>query len=322
MTALEKLTTQKSWLAPLAGYTNQAFRLVCKSFGVDVLVSEMVSADGLIRDSGRTVQFIHFDDSQRPFAIQLFGHDPFTIAKAAEFCLPYRPDLIDLNMGCPVKKVVRRGAGSALMTDPDRAAKIVAETKKALGSQITLSVKFRSGWDSQSLNFLDFGSRMQDAGADILCLHARTARQMFGGKSNWDHIKALKAIARVPVIGNGDIDSPESAAQMYQSTGCDSVMIGRGALGRPWIFRQIKEFMLSGTYTPANRQEILSAALEHLDTALRYKREDVVVKEMRSQLTPYAHGLIGAPDLRRAINNTRSADDLRDILINSPCFRL
>lgn len=322
MTNLSDLYFQKSWLAPLAGYTDQAFRLVCKHFGADVLVSEMVSADGLIRDSGRTIKFIKFDDSQCPFTIQLFGHDPLTMAKAAEFCVPYKPDLIDINMGCPVKKVVRRGAGSALMTDPERAAQIVAETRKALSGAIPLSVKFRSGWDSQHINYLDFGLMLQDAGADIVCLHPRTTKQMFGGKSNWEHIAALKEHLSIPLIGNGDIDSPEKAIQMYNTTKCDSVMIGRGALGRPWIFRQIKQYMETGEYTPIKRDQILAAALLLLDTALRFKREDVVVKEMRSQLTPYAHGLIGAPELRRVINKASSADELRSILKESQCFKL
>jgi tRNA-dihydrouridine synthase B len=316
------LSERKSWLAPLAGYTDQAFRIVCKSFGADVLVSEMVSADGLIRDSIRTVRFIHFDDSQRPYAVQIFGHDPLTMARAAEICIPFQPDLIDINMGCPVRKVVKRGAGSALMTDPARAASIVKEVKTALNGRIPLSVKFRSGWDSQSLNYLDFGLKLQDAGADLVCLHPRTAKQMFGGKSNWEHIAELKKSLNIPVIGNGDIDSPEAAARMYASTGCDSIMIGRGALGRPWLFRQIHQLKESGTYIPITRGQILSAALYHLETALRFKREPVVVKEMRSQLTPYTHGLIGAPELRRKINQAISADDLKNLLISSPCFKV
>lgn len=322
MTDLKTLSARKSWLAPLAGYTDQAFRIVCKSFGADVLVSEMVSADGLIRDSARTVQFIHFDASQRPYAVQIFGHDPLTMAKAAAFCIPYQPDLIDINMGCPVKKVVRRGAGSALMTDPNRAAAIIREVKSALAGTIALSAKFRSGWDSQSLNYLDFGLRLQDAGADLLCLHPRTAKQMFGGKSNWSHIADLKKALSIPVIGNGDIDSPEAAALMYRTTGCDSVMIGRGALGRPWVFQQIRQLMDTGSFHPITRDAILQAALLHIDTALRFKRESVVVKEMRSQLTPYAHGLIGAPELRRSINQAQSADELRALLRDSSCFKI
>jgi len=237
------------WLAPLAGYTDQAYRQICKEWGAEILVSEMVSADGLIRDSAKTAQYITFLDTERPFGIQIFGSEPYVMAKAAEFLIPYKPDFIDINMGCPVKKVVRRGAGSALMQTPEKAAVIVKEVQNALAGSIPFSVKFRSGWDNSSLNFLYFGIMMQDSGADFVILHPRTSRQMFGGLSNWEHIKALKARLNIPVVGNGDLHSPEDAERMLNETRCDGLMIGRGALGKPWIFRQCREFLTSGSYT-------------------------------------------------------------------------
>ena len=180
------------YLAPLAGYSDQAYRQLCKDWGVDYLVSEMVSADGLIRDQGKTLSYVTFLEEERPYGVQLFGSDPATLAKAAVALLPFKPDFIDINMGCPVRKVVKRGAGSALMKDPLRAAEIVRQVKQAIPATLTLSVKFRSGWDLNNLNYLDFGLRMQDAGADIICLHARTTSQVFSGLSNWEHIQKLK----------------------------------------------------------------------------------------------------------------------------------
>lgn len=304
------------YLAPLAGYTDQACRILCKDWAVDYLVSEMVSADGLIRDSRKTIEFMRFTDYERPFVVQLFGSEPSVLAKAAEFLLEMKPDWVDINMGCPVKKVIKRGAGSALMKDPPRAEAIVREVKAALAGNIPLSVKFRSGWDSASLNYRDYGLRMQDAGADLLCLHPRTTKQMFSGLSNWDHIGALKQAATVPVIGNGDVISPESAKKMLEETHCDGIMIGRGALGKPWLFKQIKEYLETGNYHPITKDQLLNTSLKHLDYALNSKREDVVVREMRSQLCHYTKGLPGGAELRNTINHCQSAIEIKQHLSN------
>lgn len=302
------------YLAPLAGYSDQAFRRLCKDWQVDFLISEMVSADGLIRDQDKTLNYVTFAEAERPYGVQIFGSDPAVMAKAAAALIPFNPDFIDINMGCPVKKVVKRGAGSALMKDPARAAEIVKQVKKAIPASLTLSVKFRSGWDSKSLNYLDFGLRMQDAGADILCLHPRTTSQVFSGHSNWEHIQKLKQAISIPLIGNGDVDSPESAAKMQRDTACDAIMIGRGALGRPWLFTQIKEYLKEGYYHPITKAQILSCTLTHLDYALLYKEEFVVVREMRSQLCHYAKGMPGSKELREKINHSSSVDELRQHL--------
>ncbi len=283
---------------------------------MDYLVSEMVSADGLIRDSRKTIDFIRFSEYERPFVIQLFGSEPSIMAEAAAFLLQFKPDWIDINMGCPVKKVVKRGAGSALMKAPMRAESIVQQVKKALQSKIPLSVKFRSGWDSTSINYLDFGLRMQDAGADLICLHPRTQKQMFSGLSNWEHIRILKQALRIPLIGNGDIFSPESAAKMLQETACDGLMIGRGALGKPWIFSQIKEYLSQNEYAPITKHDLLQTALKHLEYALNAKREDIVVREMRSQLCHYSKGQPGGAELRNKINHCESAQEIRQHLLD------
>lgn len=311
---ISQLTDAKLWLAPLAGFTDQGFRRLAKDFGADVLVSEMVSADGLIRDSRRTIDYIRFTPGERPYGVQLFGSDPLTIAKAAEFCLSFEPDFIDINMGCPVKKVIKRGAGSALMRDPERAARIVRETKSAIGGAIPLSVKFRLGWDNANMNYLDYGLLMQDSGADFACLHARTTKQMFSGNADWSHITLLKRALTIPLIGNGDVLSPEDALRMYRETGCDSVMIGRGALGHPWIFEHSKDLISRGEYPSVTRDILLDAVLRHIRYALDHKPEHVVVREMRSHICHYTKGVIGGAELRRRINHAESSAILIEIL--------
>lgn len=311
---LQSLVPDKLWLAPLAGFTDRAFRILCKENGADVLVSEMVSADGLIRDGGKTLMLMEFGDYERPFAIQLFGSEPHVMAKAAECTLSFQPDLIDINMGCPVKKVVKRGAGSALMKMPSKAAQIVSEVKQAIAGSVPLSVKFRSGWDQASLNYLDFGLLMQESGADLLCLHPRTTSQMFSGQSNWEHIAQLKEAIDIPLIGNGDISTPEKAAQIYEQTRCDAIMIGRGALGQPWLFSNIKAYTKSGIYQPRTLDMLKSTMLRHLELALKYKPEAVIIKEMRSQLCHYLKGYVGAAQIRMRINRAGSIQEYRDII--------
>jgi tRNA-dihydrouridine synthase B len=311
---LQSLVPDKLWLAPLAGFTDRAFRILCKENGADVLVSEMVSADGLIRDGGKTLMLMEFGDYERPFAIQLFGSEPHVMAKAAECTLSFQPDLIDINMGCPVKKVVKRGAGSALMKMPSKAAQIVKEVKQAIAGSVPLSVKFRSGWDQASLNYLDFGLLMQESGADLLCLHPRTTSQMFSGQSNWEHIAQLKEAIDIPLIGNGDISTPEKAAQIYEQTKCDAIMIGRGALGQPWLFSNIKAYTKSGIYQPRTLDMLKSTMLCHLELALKYKPEAVIIKEMRSQLCHYLKGYVGAAQIRMRINRAGNIQEYRDII--------
>ena len=314
MFTLTELTNHKLWLAPMAGYTDRAFRHLCKENGADVMVSEMVSADGLIRNTKKTLPYILFDDLERPFGIQIFGSDPYIMAKAAELCLAWNPDFIDLNMGCPAKKVVRKGAGAALMKNPDLAAEIVREVKAIIEKECFLSAKFRSGWDLKSINYLDFGLRLQDAGADFLCLHPRTQSQMFSGAANWSHIAELKKLLSIPLIGNGDIQTPEDALKMYEETGCDSIMIGRGALGKPWIFNQIHQMEKTGDYTPANRKLILENMFRHIDLATHFKPESMAVKELRSQLCFYTNGIIGGAELRKAINHAISAEQIKELI--------
>ncbi len=303
------------FLAPLAGYSDSAFRQICKNWGAEVLYSEMVSADGITRNSAKTLQYVQFDESEHPFGIQIFGSNPLIMAKGVEVLLPLKPDFIDINMGCPVKKVVRKGAGSALMQTPSLAGKIVKEVKNALLGRIPLSVKFRSGWNFQNQNYLQFGLMLQECGTDFLCLHPRTSSQMFSGSSNWEQIKILKQNVQIPVVGNGDIKTPEDAQRMITETNCDGIMIGRGALGKPWLFAQSRQLISTGTYNPVIQKEIVKTIFAHLDKALLYKSEDVVVREMRAHLCFYTKGILGGAELRNQINHTENISELKAIIL-------
>lgn len=307
----KELTNQKVWLAPLAGITDNPFRAICKECGADVVVSEMISVDGLLYNRDRSLEYAEFEESQRPFGLQLFGSDPKIFKKALKIGLTKNPDFIDINMGCPVKKVIKRGAGSALMTTPDIAAKIVSETKNILSPlSIPLSVKFRSGWDLNSINSLDFGIKMQKAGADMICLHPRTRGQMFSGKSNWDLIAELKKEVSIPVIGNGDIITINDMIAMYEQTGCDSVMIGRGVMGKPWLFKQIKNYLDTGNITQITTLEKLEIIRRHMELMIFHKGEKQAVYEMRTHFSHYTKGLRGGAQVRNSINKLFDVDKI------------
>ena len=309
MVTIKELTNKKVWLAPLAGITDNPFRAICKECGADVVVSEMVSVDGLLYNRDRSLEYAEFEDSQRPFGIQLFGSDPEIFKKAVNIALTKKPDFIDINMGCPVKKVVKRGAGSALMTTPDIAVKIVSETKNILTPlNIPLSVKFRSGWDMFSINSLEFGKKMQEAGADIICLHPRTREQMFSGKSSWDLIAELKKEVDIPVIGNGDIIKIEDMITIYEQTECDSVMIGRGVMGKPWLFTQIQNYLSNGNIQKISTQEKLEIIRRHMELMIFHKGEKQAVYEMRTHFSHYTKGLRGGARIRNNINKLHDVD--------------
>jgi nifR3 family TIM-barrel protein len=305
---LQHLVNNKIWLAPLAGYTDFAFRQICKQMGADVMVSEMVSADGLIYNYDRSISYARFNDFQRPFGIQLFGSEAKTMAAAARKILHLKPDFVDLNMGCPVKKVVKRGAGSALMKTPQKAAKITYSVKKVLEKAgIPLSVKFRAGW--KDITAKDFAQIMQASGADMLCLHARTQKQMFSGKADWQIIAAVKQKLQIPLIGNGDVVSAASARQLFQTSGCDSVMIGRGIYGKPWLFREIKQ------KKPLNASQKLEIIKQHLQLAQKHASScEAGIKEMRKHLAHYTKGLTGGSDFRNFINKVTDSKIILDKL--------
>jgi tRNA-dihydrouridine synthase B len=305
------VTQQKVWLAPLAGFTDSTFRTICKECGVDVVVSEMISADGLIYNREKSLAYARFSKMQRPFAIQLFGSNADIMQQGAEIALQENPDILDINMGCPVKKVIKKGAGSALMNNPEEAERIVKTMKKLTeAANIPLSVKIRAGWDKFSMNYLGFAQRMEAAGADIICLHPRTRSQMFSGHSSWELITQLKKTISVPIIGNGDINDVNSAKQMFDQTGCDAIMIGRGSLGKPWLFRKIKTYLETGKMTDIEPEEKIRLIKRHIDLTVREKGIERALIELRSQFAHYTKGFRGGAKVRNYINHCHDPNEI------------
>ncbi len=308
---IKELTDHKIWLAPLAGYTNQPFRRICKQCGADVLVSEMVSADGIVYEGVKSLNLAGFSDEERPFGIQLFGTKPNIMMRSAEIIIKLQPDFIDINMGCPVKKVVTAGAGSALMKDPGLAVEIVQEVKnKTEFAGIPLSVKIRSGWDLNNLNYISFAEKLVLAGVDFLIFHPRSRSQMFEGKSSWSQIKELKEAIDVPIVGNGDIQDADDALRMMEETKCDSIMVGRGALGKPWIFNEIRSVLNGRAFESLGNIEKMQLIQKHFcyvieDEQVSRRR---AILEMRSHFCFYTKGIPGGSKVRNIINHTE--DDL------------
>ena len=314
---LAKYTHRKIWLAPLAGFTDNAFRTICKECGADVVVSEMISADGLLYNREKSLAYARFEELQRPFVIQLFGSDAEIMLKGAEIALLEKPDIIDINMGCPVKKVVKKGAGSALMQNPDNAVNIVKTLKPVLQKvNIPLSVKIRAGWDKFSMNYLEFGKRMEDAGADFICLHPRTRSQMFSGISDWQLISNLKKSISIPVIGNGDINDAVSAKQMFEQTNCDSIMIGRGILGKPWLFQILKKYLETGELVDVDMKEKIRLIRKHIDLTVQEKGSERAIIELRSHFAHYTKGCRDGARVRNYINRCFDPDDIFEAIEN------
>lgn len=299
-------------LAPMASVADRAYREICKEFGACYLVSEMISAKGLFYSDRKTEELCTVTDFQRPYALQLFGDEPLYIAKAAEKLMEYKPDIIDINMGCPVPKVAGNGAGSALMKNPDLAAEIVRAAVSACDVPVT--VKFRKGWDENNVNAVEFACKMEEAGASAVAVHARTKTQMYHGKADWDIIRRVKQAVSIPVFGNGDVNSAESAVKMYEETGCDLVMIGRGSYGRPWVFRQIADYIETGVVSPEpSLEEKLDIMRRQIKKTVEYKGERIGMSEARRQCSFYLKGMPGAAQLRNECGRLSSLEDLNNL---------
>lgn len=273
-------------LAPIAGYADSPFRKICLRHGASLVVTELVSVEGVVRDSGKTLELARFDPEERPVALQIFGHDIDVMARAAEkLGRELKPDLIDINMGCPARKVVKGGSGSALLLDPEKMTRLTGSVVQA--SPVPVSVKLRIGWnDTRSLP-LEYVRALEEGGAVFLAVHGRTREQMYGGESNWEVIGEMAAHARIPLIGNGDIASHREALKRMREYGCDAVMVGRGALGNPWIFSGVEP-------SPDN---LLNQIDEHL-SMMTERWGDHGVMMMRKHLVKYIHAQPGAAKLR------------------------
>jgi tRNA-dihydrouridine synthase B len=285
-------------LAPMAGITDLPFRTLVREFGCGLAFTEMVSAAGLVRGMGKTCRYLDSSPGDRPLGVQLFGSDPETLAEATRMTAEQGADLVDLNMGCPVKKVVKTGSGAALMRDPQRAAAILRAMRKA--TDLPLTLKIRAGWRPGEVNALTIGRIAEEAGVDAIILHPRTVDQGFGGKADWRLIAALKEQLRIPVIGSGDVRLPEDAVRMFGETGCDGVMVGRGVLGNPWLIRNILCRLSGSDLLMPSLTERTEIIQRHLVMAVDYDGEKVGTRDFRKHLLWYTKGLRGGAQFRAA----------------------
>lgn len=300
-------------LAPMAGVTDRAFRKIAKKYGASYVVTEMVSAKALCYGDKKTEKLLLIDDDERPVAIQLFGFEPEVIAKAAYLSLKYKPDIIDINMGCPVRKITSNNSGSALMKTPALAGKIIKAAVNVV--DIPVTVKIRSGFDGDNVNAVEIAKIAEENGASAVTVHGRTKEQMYSGSVSLDVIKKVKEAVKVPVIGNGDVIDLDSALKMYLETSCDLIMIGRGVLGAPWIFKEIKEYLNNGVIIPKLAlQQRIDIMMNHIKLMLKYSEEEIVMKEARKHINWYLKGFKNAAVIRNKVSTVKTLDELKEIL--------
>ncbi len=300
-------------LAPMAGVADRAFRELCMEFGAGYCVSEMVSSKGIAYNSKKSAELMELSDKERPSAVQLFGTEPDTMAQAAEFAMRYRPDVIDINMGCPAPKISGGGSGAALMRDPELCGRIVKAVSSAV--DIPVTVKIRSGFDFEHINAVEVAKIVEKNGAQAVTVHGRTRQQFYAPPVNYDIIREVKRSLTIPVIGNGDICSAKSAQHMYDYTGCDYIMVGRGALGNPWVFREIDEYFRTGKMiSPPTLDEKLDVLSRHISRAVEYKGEYVGMREARKHTAYYLKGFKNAAKLRNLAFSMETLDDLQKLI--------
>lgn len=313
MIKLSNLKIDGAALAPMAGFTDSAFRKICADMGAGLLVSEMISAKALCFGDKKTATLIEFSEKERPYALQLFGSEPQCMADAAEMLCKHNPDLIDINMGCPVPKIVGSGCGSSLLRDHKLAGEIVSAVSKRIN--IPVSVKIRIGWDSENICGAEFAKRLEDCGASLITVHGRTRQQMYMPSVNLYAIRDVKRAVKIPVIANGDIASYKDAEKMLSYTGCDGIMVGRAALGNPFIFRELKAF-LNGEQIPSEPsfEERMENIKELCELEVLNKGERLAMLELRRHLPFFFKGMRGAAEIRRKSCCVENMSDVLEIL--------
>ena len=300
-------------LAPMAGVTDLPFRVLCREQGAGCVVTEMVSAKAVLYNNKNTRELLQIDPAERPAAVQLFGSEPDIMAEIAARLEEGPYDYIDVNMGCPVPKIVNNGEGSALMKNPERAKEVLTAMVKAVKKPVT--VKFRKGFNDLSVNAVEFAKMAESCGVAAVAVHGRTREQYYSGKADWDIIRQVKEAVRIPVIGNGDIFTPEAAGRMLKETGCDGIMVARGAKGNPWLFGRINHYLDTGEVLPGpSMAEIKAMILRHGRMLVQFKGEGVAMREMRGHMAWYTKGVPHSATLRNEINQVETLEGFVELL--------
>ncbi len=299
--------------APMAGITDRAFRILAREAGCGLVYTEMVSDQALIYGNSKTDTILNIEGEQGPLSVQIFGSKPEYMEKAAVLVAERKPELIDINMGCPTPKIVKNVEGAALMRNPGLALDIVRAVIAAV--KVPVTVKLRMGWDENHINVVEMAVMLEKAGVAAVAVHGRTRDQFYGGKANWNIIRDVKNAVSIPVIGNGDVTGPEDARRMLEETGCDGVMVGRAAMGNPWVFKSIAHYLDTGEILPPPTwEERVSVALRHLNLLIQYKGEYIGVREMRKHAAWYLKGLPGAARLRQKLNSAQTPEEMAKML--------
>ncbi|WAH38462.1 tRNA dihydrouridine synthase DusB [Alicyclobacillus dauci] len=301
-------------LAPMAGVCNPPFRILAKGLGAGMVCAEMVSDKALVHGSAKSQRMLTILPDEHPVSLQLMGYDKDSMERAAAMVGETNADLIDINMGCPVLKIYKNGSGAALARDPKYAAEIVRAVVSHVDKPVT--VKFRKGWDDDHVNAVEVALAVQEAGAQAVAVHGRTAKQLYSGRADWDIIRRVKEAVKIPVIGNGDVSEPEDAKRLMEETGCDAVMVGRAALGNPWIFREIAHYLETGDKLDApSLQERIDVTVRHMHLLVEHKGEVIGVREMRKHAAWYIKGLPGSAEMRTLINQQTTMAGMESILL-------